>query len=491
MQVLFDIFILIFAITATFKWLGNISRQHLNYRQEKYVNGLLSAGIVLKLVIIVIWYMVVGGYELNPSIIDSWSYHLHGQRIASSLRNFELLELYEIHKLLETRAGGTHFSFYVGIIYAFFGPYHIVVSICNTLLAVWLAIMVLEITANISKSANAGIYAFTGAMFYPHFISGSYFLLKGVVASFLVTGILWFIYCSNRSFGKMLGIVFFITLLSFIRVPLALIVGGMVALIIIHNPNMLFKNVNTRNNKFFKKVTTLFLISGFVFAVTQITFVDKTITSYGYSLDGTGDEYVRFTAQGGGLKEAAGYFGRRPVLLIRRILSTFIRIFYGPFFLYASTGVNLAPYHPSEVGFRAVLECFGGAFTGLLMPMIVFGWWYIFKKHRLEVIIWGFPCIWIMAMVMAGTIIRWRLPMMPIVFILFGIGMFQSRHKIRQIYMLYILAYGFFISINVSRLKEFYMLKAALLAFAIVVCLEYIKNLFVKWKNSTQRKASF
>ncbi len=114
------------------------------------------------------------------------------------------------------------------------------------------------------------------------------------------------------------------------------------------------------------------------------------------------------------------------------------------------------------------------------MPFIIVGFWNVFKRHKSKIIIWGLPLIWLFVLAMSGPgINRWRLVMMPVIFIFFGLGVDQLKHRGKGIYSAYFLIVVFLLSVNVSRLEGFYLAKAVILAAGISFAASALSNLLL------------
>ena len=215
MQIIFNITIFFLLIYLTFKWNSTLARRATEDQEFLIMRRVLFLGLAIKLSLISIWYFAAGGHEFNISVVDAELYDSLGNYIADRLRHFELPYLLDHEKI--------GFAYVVGILYVIFGSYSIVVSFFNAILSVWTAMMIFEITYTITKNNRAGIYAYIAAMFYPHFISASYLLLKDMMAAFSLVAIVWAVYCLNKISGKILFLIFMITLLAYIRVQMAVV----------------------------------------------------------------------------------------------------------------------------------------------------------------------------------------------------------------------------------------------------------------------------
>jgi hypothetical protein len=468
MQIIFNLIILYSLLHFTFKWNNNIIHRSTNAHKYNYLNGILWGGIAIKISVICAWYLIAGGQEFNPSVDDSAVYDSIGTYIGDSLRNFVLPSLSE-----HDRMG---FACIMGMLYAIFGNYHIVISLYNALLSVWMAMMIFEITYKIGKNYQAGIYAYIAALFYPHFVSASYLLLKDMTATFLLVAVLWALYCVEKTKTKLILLSITIFILAYVRIQMAGIAIVLSLITVTLRRDIIFEKWPIKNNFINYFIVILLIVSiGTGFWLSDINMAQISLEEKGYTLPDSNEggvmpqEDIRITMTGEGFANVLIYIAAKPVLLIRSLVATFIRIFFGPFFLLAAEGVNLTPYAPNEVGFRAVLESLGGLYTGLILPYIIFGFLYFMRKHRRDVFIWIFPILWVFIMTLVTPIIRWRLPMIALTFILFGMG-FQFSSRINRYFPLYFIMLIFALAFNASRLEGFFLvvaLFAAVIAFII------------------------
>ncbi len=473
MQILFNITVFLLLIHLTFKWNSALAYRAACDQEFPIMRRMLFWGLAIKLSLISIWYFAAGGHEFNISVIDAEFYDSLGNYIGDRLRHFELPYLLD-----HERVG---FAYVVGILYAVFGSYNIVVSIFNVLLSVWTAMMIFEITYTITKNNRAGIYAYIAAMFYPHFISASYLLLKDMMATFSLVAVVWAVYCLDKIPRKIWFLTFMITLLAYIRVQMAVVAVLLLAIQALLNREYIFQRLNIAN-KFIFNLGLIIIIIAAVVAFYNLDVGGNVVKETGYTLPSLeqgglmANEDVRVMSVGKGSGNVLGDILVRPVTYIIAVATSFIRIFFGPFFLYAAEGVNLTPYAPNELGFRAVLESLGGLYTGLMLPFIALGFLAFMKNNRRDAIIWGFPALWLVMMTLTTPIIRWRLPLIALVFIFWGMGI-QFTERIKIIYPIYFVMLLFVLAFNASRLQGFVLVGGIIAAFiAVIIQLQILRN---------------
>lgn len=451
LQIVFDMASCLFILLTTFAWAGRSIRHCLPADRVRPALLLFTASLLLKLTIILVWYDIVGCYELNESLQDSFSYDLAGRAIAFGLHALDFSAVNIEPEI---------FSHIVGLLYAIFGDHPIVVSFFNILLTQLLSIMLLQTCSSLKINKSVCFYVLCLVLFYPHFISGSYLLLKDVALSFLVVGTIWSLYTISNIKRKFVTSTVFLAIAFLMRPPMGIVLVALFAASFVFDSSIFESSYRLRSMavRIVLAFFVLFVVAGIYEAVGG-----RSVEEVGYTLptaDRGGlvadDDYVRITSDGGGLAETFSIFVKNPIRLFRSILVTFIRVFYGPFFLYASAGPNLAPYGSREIGFRAVLECLGGVYTGLLMPFIVYGFFEFIRKERRKLLIWIFPIIWFFMMVLATPVIRWRLPIIPLVCIFAGLGL-QSGKQIRIMWSAYLLGVIFLLAANASRYEGFYL----------------------------------
>ncbi len=473
MQIVFDITLFLLLVHLTFRWNSVLARRATDDQDFPIMRQVLLWGLVIKLSLISIWYFAAGGHEFNMSVVDAEFYDSLGNYIGDRLRHFAWPYLMDQEKI--------GFAYVVGILYAIFGSYHIVVSIFNILLSVWTAMMIFEITYVITKNNHAGLYAYIAAMFYPHFISASYLLLKDMTAAFSLVAMVWAVYCLNKIPMKILFLTFMITILAHIRMQMAIVTVVLLAIQTVLNRENIFQRINIAS-KFIFNLGLVIIVVVAVIAFYNLEIGGQVVGESGYTLPTVEEgglmvqEDVRIMPQCKGSANLFSEILARPVAYIIALAVSFIRIFFGPFFLYAAEGVNLTPYAPDEVGFRAVLESLGGLYTGLMLPFIVFGFFVFMKSNRRDVIIWGFPALWLVLMTLSMPIIRWRLPLIALVFVFFGMGI-QFTERIKKIYPTYIIMLLFLLAFNASRLQGFVLSGGIIAAFiAVIIQVKILRN---------------
>ena len=251
------------------------------------------------------------------------------------------------------------------------------------------------------------------------------------------------------------------------------------------NREYIFQRLNI-SSKFILNLGLIIIIIAAVFTFYNLEVGGTVVKETGYTLPSLeqgglmANEDVRVMSVGKGSGNVLGDVIARPVTYIIALAVSFIRIFFGPFFLYAAEGINLTPYAPDELGFRAVLESLGGLYTGLMLPFMAFGFLAFMKNNRRDVMIWGFPALWLVLMTLSTPIIRWRLPLIALVFIFMGMGI-QFTERIKKIYPTYFIMLLSLLAFNASRLQGFVLVGGIIAAFIAVIIQLLISRNRASW----------
>jgi hypothetical protein len=474
MQILFDISALGFIIYGIVTLFRRTLPAAIEPPYARKLLQFLALGIVTKALVILMWYVAAGGQEVNDSLLDIISYDAYGRMVADYLRHFELPPL-----IVEEFA---YFSYIVGFCYAIFGEYHIVVSIYNMIVTILIAIMVFHIAYKVTGNRSVSMYAYVLVMFYPHFMSASYYILKDVSVAFAVVGAAWSLYCRKTFRGILISFLIFTLMLIYLRAPLGVMV-------LILGFVQLYINTFSKDDRrhYLKKVFfvgSVILIA--TFTLHNVNVADKPLSDFGYTIQEveqeTGGEPLRFEFTLGTMTDILHLLVSHPFLFLKNLVIATIRTFYGPFFLYAQTGPTLQPYDPSEVGFRAVLEATSGMLTGLLMPMIIYGFYSCVRfTGRRTFLLWSFVLIQLILLVWAGIILRWRLPLIPMVMIFAGIGLLNYAAKLKRFYTLYVILFVLGATINVTWEQHFLIAKYVVCLLTIFIGFFLIKFKFKSW----------
>jgi hypothetical protein len=435
------------------------------------------AGVALKIIIIVAWYLVVGGHEFNPSVGDAEGYDALGWNLATSFRegNFYLLSL---PPFLQDQNPG--FYYWVGLVYALFGHHHILISLWNSLFSIWSAVLVFQ-SCRVLFGLQAAKYSFVLVLFYPQFISASYYILKDVMVTFFVTSCVWAVYVPKRRAHRFVLLLIALFCLSQFRPQLSIIIGslGFIQLWL-----LMWKSEKQRQAIIcgLASLTVLFMGTHMgsgdgplIGQTTKIPYVAPT------SKDDSGlVEGVRLTFSLESIQEVSRVIMAKPLTFFYQSIYATARLFYGPFFLYAREGPNLRPYDPYESGFRTIMESGSGFQTGLAMPMIIIGLLYcLWVRGRDAFLLY----MWIFAgcamLILVGVIIRWRLPLMPTVLSFGGFGL-TVWERIKPIYPIYIMLFILLIVANATLLEGMIVPKCAVFVMALFMLWYFLKRPSVK-----------
>lgn len=424
-------------------------------------------GVTIKATIVLVWYLVAGGHEFNPSVADSEGYDQKGWELATSFLSgdFALLSL---PPFLQDQYPG--FYYWVGLIYAPFGHHHILVSLFNVLLSVWMAVMLFEVSQTLSDPGSAK-YTLIYAMMYPQFVSASYLILKDLFVAFLATLGLWAVYVPRRLSIKVIAFLGVLALLGTVRAPLAVIFG---ALGVIQ-----FWFMAPEMSRARKAVALVLVLLGFAAVGTQLSVgeispFERGLTTRAEIGELSPLEGIRWTFSWQSASDLGTIIVSSPVSFFRYAVATSIRFFYGPFFLYAQGGPNLHPYDPGETVFRSLLECLSGLFVGLLMPMIAIGWLRCVRERGRETFLLS---AWLMAgilmLILVGALVRWRLPFIVVALAFAAMGSSGIR-EIRGLYWAYFLLYALLIGANATLQQGLLLPKAAGVAFAVLLAWKFL-----------------
>lgn len=418
---------------------------------------------LVKTTIIVAWYLAVGGYEINQSVGDSGGYDFHGWTLALSFRDGNFY-LFSLPPWIQGHPPGYHY--WIASIYALFGRHQILISLFNAVLSLWIAVMIHRIALALFDVRTARI-ALSCTLFYPHWLSASYFLLKDQATAFAATLALWTLYLGHRPEVRALIFAPAVAVLAAFRPPLAMTMG----LVGITHLGLAGRLSPRRVMAFVLAASALFAV------VSSVQYGDKDLTETGYTTGAAPGVFAgkRFTFTLDSVGSFGGAVLGAPVTFASYAADSTIRFFYAPFFLFARGGPSLTPYHPAETPFRALCEALGGIYTGLLMPLIVLGGYHCVRRRPLETFgatAWLFSGV--LAIIFAGALVRWRLPFIAVAFLLAAVGWSQA-HKIREIYGAYIAVYAALAGANATLDQDRIIFKGVILAVGCMATIPLLK----------------
>lgn len=449
MQIIFDISSVIAVIYLIIRIFSRSLPQKLDHYERSKLLRIVYIGIIFKIGLILVWYLYAGGLEVNPSVSDIVDYDRGGLDIADRLRSGIL---YTPNITFSTGSDNyLGYYYFVGIIYALFGHFHIIVSIFNGLASICIALLMYHVAASIFDHKIAKLTLIFN-LFYPQFISASYFILKDIMITFLVAAIAWSLSKKQRFTSFILTITLLVILLFF-RMPLAIIIG---VLIIFHYT---FSQISISRGFIKSFVLPSLAATLFIIVITQVKLGEKTALSrFGYTTniqayhtESPGfleEERVSMDIQG--FLHVADKIIDYPSTFIHYTLESIFHIFWGPPYLYSRSGPTLHPYFPNETIFRSLLESLSGLFTAFLIPMILYGGIYSFKFRKKETFLfYSFIILMTLTLIFTGNVFRWRLPIMPFV-LMFGAVGCMNFFIIKPFYIIYILMFNLLVAANAT-----------------------------------------
>jgi hypothetical protein len=417
MQIIFNIITVIAIIGLILKWFSKCKQPKLLWLLLLVISG--------KLAIVIGWYIIAGN-NLDKVWLDSYYYDWAGQYLANYFRNFVFYKT-SFMDLFGSYIGG---YYYVGIIYAIFGHYPMMVSIINTLVSIVIAILMYKIADSLFGQKVAK-WTFTFNLFYPYYIHISYYLLRDIIIVFLVVVSAWSLLriktVQTRSY---IFLISSISVLYFVRAPLAIILLGLCAL------HLIFEH-DVSQNKILKilfvTMVSIFLFvgfSGFIQSSGRTVFekftdirIEQTESTASY-LEGAH-----------GIGEILGRVRAHPEIFLKYSLRDMLLIFWGPFYFCSSSGP--AMFHKYE---RFIFwENLRSLFMFFLMPMVIYGGYYCFQNKKKETFIfYGFITTLILILIFVGNVLRWGVPAMPFVLMIGAVGCTRFE-VIKPFYLPYLL----------------------------------------------------
>lgn len=476
MQTMFNIAVVIAIIVLIVKLFMRSIAKDLDHSQKLSLFRLLLIGATFKIGLILLWYAWVGGLEINPSVSDIYFYDYTGRMLAD---NFRKGMFFTLPTVVENSYPG--YPYFLGITYSLFGHSYMMASILNALCSVLLAILMYHIADSIFGHRIAK-FTFTLNLFYPQFVSASYYLLKDMLVTFLTVGIAWSIYTyRDRKILQLIMSIFFITIMLFFRLSQAMIV----LIIAVISLFLLRLDKKPRRIWSISSPLLIMLIIVFIFNIWQ----GGNISNIGMITSVPVSEEVKGWLGTVRLEFNFSTFGKiwniiavNPFIFAISAAETIVRTFYGPFYLYARVGPTLKPYYFTESGFRAILETFSGLMIGFLMPMVSWGLLHCIKKKRREsFFLYTLIVVWCFILIFVGNMYRWRLPMMPFVLTLAAIGISRFPRKFKQLYTLYICLYISFIALNASAGALLEPLGLTFLVLFVFLSASFLKKKYRLW----------
>ncbi|MFQ5866785.1 MAG: hypothetical protein ACE5IT_02175 [bacterium] len=401
--------------------------------------------IVLKLVIVGVWYLNVGHsfYMYSDlSTRDSGFYDWSGQYLANYFRQGILFR----QEFLNLYGDSLGFPYYVGLIYAFFGHHQIMVSIFNTLASVVLALLMFHIALTLFNNRKIAFWTLIFNLFYSHYVSQSYYLLKDMFLVFLIVIFCWLFMKIGKNRINLLNYfgLFVVTIgIYFIRSLTVLILIGLGGL-------HLILGLGLKERKVLKSILVLLICLTAIIGLGRLSPRGRTTfekIEYFSTEEYRGEEstpaYLRGTR---GTKEIISSIGSSPLNAFKDLIRSVILIYWGPTYFYQRSGANLFYAY----GRFVFWENLGGLMRIFLMPMVIFGFFYCLRKKKSEsFLFYSFVVIWTVVMMLTGNAERWALSLMPFVLMFGAVGVVNF-NKIKPFYIPYLLLFNLLIAANIT-----------------------------------------
>jgi hypothetical protein len=422
MRLVFNIAGIAIIVWLMIRWFAKYLAQK-DYHERHTLVALFASAIFLKLAVVIIWYSIVG-HNFDKIWQDTYYYDWGGKYLSMHFRNFTFYK-----PAFSNLFGSFGGYYYVGIVYTIFGHYPLMVSITNILLSVAIAVFMFKVAENIF-GRKAARWTLIFNLFYPYYISISYYLLRDIIIALTVTAAAWFLIKNKQRKSTYCFLVVFLLMLYFLRPPLAAMFLGLCAV------HMLF-NYHAGGSRVFKTMfiggVTVLMIVGFcgivqmpgrtAFEKIANTHIEDVESSSAYSED------VR------GMTGAVQLVKAYPKSFIKHAVPTFIMTFWGPFHFCARSQAAL--FH--KYGRFIFWENLRSIFMFVLMPMVLYGLYHCWKKKLKEAFIFhAFVVLMTMVLMFTGNEIRWGLSMMPFVLMFGAVGLVHFE-SVKVLYVPYML----------------------------------------------------
>jgi len=472
MQIIFNIIAITIIVILIIRLFSKSIPESFDEKWKRKLVVILAVAIIIKLTIASIWNLKIGHslYIHDGIPKDSAIYHLVGQELARYFKQFIFYKL-DLLKIYGKQLG---YHYLVGIIYVIFGHYHIMVSIIGTLSSIVMAILMFHIAYHLFNEKIA-YWTFVFNLFYPHYVSASYYILKDIWILFLITLFGWLTIKTKEKKGRLISYLWPLIIAAavyFFRPPLALILIGAGGLHLILESSF-------KERKVVKAIFVLLI------CLTVIIGVGRLSLPYGRSsFEKIGDFQIGQEGYFG--EPAPGYLegARGPKEIIFRIITNpaaalkdFVRgtilIYWGPTYFYQRSGANLFYAYDNFVFW----ENLGGIMRIFLMPMVIFGFFYCLRKKKAETFLfYSFFIIWTSSMIIiVSRALRWILCLMPFTLMFGAIGV-DNFNKIKPFYILYILFLNILIVANITLCDNLIVAKPLAILTSIGLTLAFVKN---------------
>lgn len=402
--------------------------------------------IILRLLIVAFWHLKVGHsfYVYGDwSTRDSGYYDWAGRHLAQYFQKGILLKREFFHLYGESLG----FPYYVGLIYALFGHHQIMVSIFNTLASIILALLMFHIAWTIFNDRKIALWVLIFNLFYPHYVSQSYYLLKDVLLILLLVIFSWLIIRIQENRASLINYVeisMVLTAVYFIRSHLVIILIGLGGLHLI--VSLGFKERKVIKTLLFMLIC-LSLTAGFGTLSPRGRTVFEKIEDFYIGQGGYRGEATPTYLEGAtGPKDIGQRMVRHPASALKDFARSLVFIYWGPTYFYQRSGANLFYAY----GRFVFWENLGAIMRIFLMPMVIFGFFYCLRKKKVETFLfYSFSAFWTLVMMLSGSGERWSMDLMPFTFMFGAIGIVNF-DKIKPFYVLYILAVNILIATNIT-----------------------------------------
>ena len=431
---------------------------------------LIILALVIKLTVVLFWYLNAGHslyVYADGSTRDSGYFDWSGRLLANYFSQGRFFD----PELLHLYGESIGFPYYVGIIYTLFGHHQIMVSIFNTLLSVILALLMFHIVLSLFSDQRIAFWTLAFNLFYPHYISQSYYILKDMLLLFLMVVFGWSIINiginigRNRTYLLNYFAVFLATLgIYFVRSQLAIILIGVGGLHLLTGFGLGERKV-IKALFFLLICITLMITFGSLSPRGRSTFEkieDFYIGQKGYR----GEATPHYLEGATGPKDIILRIVSNPASASKDFVKSLVFIYWGPTYFYQRSGANLFYAYGKFVFW----ENLGAIMRIFLMPMVIYGFFHCLRERKVETfLLYGFVALWTFVMMLTGSDERWSMNLIPFLLFFGAVGVVNF-DRIKPFYILYILAFNLFIVANITLYQNLIVAKPlAILTFITIL----------------------
>jgi len=476
---IFGFIFVVFAIVLIVRLFSKSLPVNLDLTMKNRIVFLVILALVVKLTIVLVWYSKAGHSFYvygDGSTRDSGYFDWSGKYLASYFRQGrffdpELLHLYGEH---------IGFPYYVGIIYAVFGHHQLMISVTNTLLSVVMALPMFHIVLHLFNNRKIGFWTLILNLFYPHYISQSYYILKDMLLVFLIVIFIWLVVRIRENRANFFNYfwVIMVTLdIYFIRSQLAVIligIGGLHILI-----GLGFGEKRAIKALFFLLICLSLVITFGSLSPRGRSVFEKIEDFYIGQKGYRGEAAPQYLEGATGPKDIILRIVSNPASASKDFVKSLVVIYWGPTYFYQRSGANFFYAYGKFVFW----ENLGAIMRIFLMPMVIYGFFHCLRKRKVETfLLYGFVALWTFVMMVIGGDERWSMDLMPFV-LLFGAVGLVNFDRIRPFYVPYILAFNLLIAANITSYQNLIVAKPlAILTFVALLwgLLRYKYRSYVK-----------